>query len=151
MTYEVISLEEKNVAGIEARTNNFSPDMGAIIGGLWNSFYNEGIYENIEKKVNHKALGIYTDYDGDEKEDYTVCVACEVEKEINPSERIVIRKIPAGKYAKFIVKGDMHKAVAEFWQELWKMDLPRAFKYDFEEYQNDSMDECEIHMYISLI
>ena len=95
MNYEVITSEEKVVAGIEARTNNNSPDMGMVIGGLWNHFYQDGIYESIPNKITQKAL-------------------------------------------------------AEFWQELWKMDLPRAYQCDFEEYQNDSMEECEIHIYIGL-
>ena len=34
MKHEVITLEEKVVAGIEARTNNDSPDMGMVIGEL---------------------------------------------------------------------------------------------------------------------
>lgn len=150
MKYEVITLEEKVVAGIEARTNNNSPDMGMVIGGLWNRFYQNGIYESIPNKVTQKALGIYTDYAGDEKDDYTVCVAYEVTKGATMPDGIVLRTIPAGNYAKFIVKGDMQKAVAEFWQELWKMDLPRAYQCDFEEYQNDSMEDCEIHVYIGL-
>ena len=50
MNYEVITLEEKVVAGIEARTNNNSPDMGMVIGGLWNHFYQDGIYESIPNK-----------------------------------------------------------------------------------------------------
>ena len=62
----------------------------------------------------------------------------------------MIHTIPAGRYAKFIVKGDMHQAVAGFWQQLWEMDLPRSFVCDFEEYQNSSMDEAEIHIYIGL-
>lgn len=150
MKYELITLEEKMVAGIEARTNNTSPDMGMVIGGLWDRFYREGICENIPNKVNNKALGIYTDYAGNEKDDYTVCVAYEVTKGTDMPDGITLRTIPAGNYAKFIVKGDVQKAVGEFWQELWKMDLPRAYQYDFEEYQNDSMEESEIHIYISL-
>lgn len=150
MNYELITLEEKVVAGIEARTNNYSPDMGMVIGGLWNRFYQEGVYESIPNKVTNKSMGIYTDYAGNEKDDYTVCIACEVAKGTDIPDGLVSRTIPAGNYAKFIVKGDMQKAVAEFWQELWKMDLPRAYQYDFEEYQNSSMEECEIHIYISL-
>ena len=42
--------------------------------------------------------------------------------------------IPGGRYARFVVYGDMQAAVARFWQELWEMDLDRAF----------------IHMYIAL-
>ncbi|MDE6365866.1 MAG: GyrI-like domain-containing protein [Lachnospiraceae bacterium] len=58
--------------------------------------------------------------------------------------------MPAGRYAKFVVHGDMVQAVAAAWQEIWKLDLPRTFQCDFEEYQNDSMDQAEIHIYIGL-
>ena len=44
----------------------------------------------------------------------------------------------------------MVQAVAAAWQEIWKLDLPRTFQCDFEEYQNDSMDQAEIHIYIGL-
>ena len=45
---------------------------------------------------------------------------------------------------------EMVQAVAAAWQEIWKLDLPRTFQYDFEEYQNDSMDQAEIHIYVGL-
>ena len=122
MNYEIVTLEEKTVAGISARTNNGSPDMGAVIGGLWNRFYSEGIYEGIPEKANQKALGIYTDYAGDETGDYTVMVACETkgEPQGKPYE---VRRIPAGRYAKFVIHGDMVQAVAAAWQEIWQMNL----------------------------
>lgn len=44
----------------------------------------------------------------------------------------------------------MITAVAQFWQELWKMDLPRSFVCDFEEYQNADPENAEIHIYIGL-
>lgn len=106
MNYEIVNLEEKTVAGFSARTNNASPDMGKIIGGLWQKLYSpEGCFM-LKNRVNDKALGIYTDYADDEKSDYTVITACEVSSEDN-SENFELRKIPAGKYAKFIVKGHM--------------------------------------------
>lgn len=33
MEYEIVTLDEKTAVGITARTNNASPDMGAVIGG----------------------------------------------------------------------------------------------------------------------
>ena len=36
MDYEMVTLEEKIAVGVSARTNNTAPDMGAVIGGLWN-------------------------------------------------------------------------------------------------------------------
>ena len=34
MEYEVVTLQEKIAVGVSARTNNMSPDMEAVIGGL---------------------------------------------------------------------------------------------------------------------
>ncbi len=43
MEYEIVTLEEKIAAGVSARTNNTASDMGAVIGGLWSRFYNQGL------------------------------------------------------------------------------------------------------------
>ena len=149
MKYEIVRLEEKIAVGVSARTNNMSPDMGAVIGGLWNRFYNEGIYASIPKKAGEKALGIYTDYAGDWKADYTVFAACETTEEPQGDQYSICR-IPAGRYAKFVVHGDMVQAVAAAWQKIWQMDLPRSFVCDFEEYQDDQMEDTEIHIYVGL-
>ena len=149
MEYEIVTLEEKIAVGVSARTNNASPDMGAVIGGLWNCFYNEGVYASVPDKANAKALGIYTEYEGDEKEDYTAMAACETSAEPK-GENYAVCRIPAGKYAKFVIHGDMVQAVGAAWQEIWKMNLPRAFQCDFEEYQDDCMENAEIHIYVGL-
>lgn len=44
MDYELVTLNEKTVVGLCARTSNRSPDMGAVIGGLWQTYYQGGIY-----------------------------------------------------------------------------------------------------------
>ena len=150
MNYEIVTLEEKTVAGLIARTNNAAPDMGQVIGGLWQQFYANGVHAQIPNKKNEKALGIYTDYEENENADYTVMVATEIAVTNTLPVGVVKRVIPAGNYAKFVVKGHMQKAVAQFWQKLWQMDLPRAYSYDFEEYQNGDMEHAEIHIYISL-
>lgn len=149
MNYEIVELTEKIVAGCCARTNNNSPDMTAVIGGVWQRFYSKGVYANIPNKMNEKALGIYTDYESNETGDYTVMAGCEVSRS-DLKGNFEVRTIPSGKYAKFVVKGHMRKAVAEFWQELWKMKLNRSYICDFEEYQNGEIDDCEIHIYIGL-
>lgn len=149
MNYEIVDLTEKIIAGCSARTNNTSPDMPAVIGGVWKKFYSDNFYDNIQYKINQKALGIYTDYENNEMGDYTIMAGCEVSRQ-GMTGSFEIRTIPAGKYAKFVVKGHMQKAVADFWQKLWQMDLNRSFICDFEEYQNSSIDECEIHIYIGL-
>lgn len=149
MNHEIVTLEEKTIVSLSARTNNSSPDMSSVIGGLWQKFYSPEVCPLIKNRTNEKAVGIYTEYSSDETEDYTVAVGCEVSGCNNiPGECRVI-KIPAGKYAKFVVKGNMLTAVREFWQKLWEMDLPRSYVCDFEEYQNADPENAEIHIYIS--
>lgn len=150
MEYELVELSEKKAAGLSARTNNFSPDMGSVIGGLWGRFYQEDIYGQIAGKVNDKRLGIYSGYDSDEKGDYDITAACEVDGSGELPKGVSYTTIPAGKYAKFIVRGSLHEAVAEFWQKLWGMELERTFVCDFEEYQNSDLEHAEIHMYIGV-
>lgn len=150
MEYEIVDLKEKSVFGFAARTNNHSEDCMSVIGGLWQKFYSEGGYDAILEKTDGKSLGIYSDYENGAKGDYTVTVACEAAPDAQVPEKMVHMVIPAGKYAKFIVKGNMHEAVGRFWQELWAMDLDRTFVCDFEEYQNSDMENAEIHMYIGI-
>ncbi len=150
MQYEIIYLNEKTVVGFSARTNNTSPEMGAVIGGLWQKLYSQDGCGRLKNRVNEKACGIYTDYSGDHFNDYTVITACEVENASEVPENMEVHKIPAGRYAKFTVIGNMIAAVAEFWQKLWSMELDRSFICDFEEYQNADPENAEIHIYIGL-
>ena len=149
MEYKVIKQEEKIIAGIEARTNNFSEDVCKVIGGLWEKFYSE-IYNKIENKVNGRSLGIYTEYENDEKGDYTMITACEVSSSNKNNNDMIIKKIPAGKYAVFTIRGDVRTEVGKFWQELWKMKLERTFICDYEEYCEGTIEDCLINIYIGI-
>lgn len=145
MEYEIVNLEEKKAVGISAVTNNKSPEMPKIIGGLWDEFYKK-VYGEINDKANNKSIGMYHKYQPNG--DYTVSICAEVN---GTNQKYEVITIPSGKYAKFIVKGNVVTAVQEFWQKVWNMNLDRSFVCDFEEYQvGDDMDNMEIHMYISL-
>lgn len=150
MNYEIVNLNEKKVVGVAAKTKNSDPNMQMVIGSLWNKLYNEGFYGKINNKANNKALGIYSDYESDYNSKYTVTVGCEVLEDKNIPEELVIKTVPKGRYAKFIIKGHMQKAVAEFWSKLWNMNLDRNYVCDFEEYQNEDCENAEIHIYISI-
>ena len=147
MTYEVVQLNAKTIVGLQARSSTTDPPMGAIPGDLWAPLY-AGLSEATPGKVNGKSIGLYTGYAGDS---YDVVVGCEaVPGEALPAG-VVQAVIPAGRYAKFVVHGDVQKDVAAFWEKLWAMDLPRAFTADFEEYQpGGDMQHAEIHIYIAL-
>lgn len=155
MNYEIVELREKTVAVLTARTNNASPEMGQIIGGLWQKFYSAEIVPAIKNRADSYAFGIYTEYSSDEKGDYTAAVGCEIIGETElPSEMKTI-KIPAGKYAEFSITGEMDTAeqlaaLQKLWQELWGMELDRAYICDFEEYRSADPKLADIHVYIGL-
>ncbi|MCO7125365.1 GyrI-like domain-containing protein [Sporolactobacillus shoreicorticis] len=151
MSYEVVQLEEKTVAGLKIRTSNDDANMGRDIGALWENFLGDGVYQTISTKKNENTIGLYTNYESDVNGTYDVMVCCEVEETKGLTENIKVHTIPAGRYAKFIVRGNVQTAVGAFWAELWSMDLDRKYSCDFEEYQGDSdMNHAEIHVYISL-
>ena len=148
MEYKVIELEEKLVSGIKVRTNNFSENVYEAIGGLWEKFYSE-TYNKIENKVNGRSLGIYTEYENDEKGDYTMMTACEISSS-DKNNDMIIKKIPAGKYAVFTIRGDVRTEVGKFWEQLWNMKLDRTFICDYEEYCEGTMEDCLINIYIGI-
>jgi len=152
MNYEVIFLEEKTVVGLMVTTTNEDDKAMMDIGVLWGEFLQKGAYDAISNKINSKAMGLYTDYEGDFTKPYKFLTCCEVSEAKSIPAKMVIKKIPQGTYAKFIVKGHMQRAVGEFWSKLWELSLDRKYSSDFEEYQNNSadMENQEIHIYIAL-
>ena len=145
MNYEIVTLEEKIVVGVSVDTSLSDPEMGSKIGGLWTQLYQTPIHASIKNKVDDYAIGLYSDYMQDK---YTVMAGNEVSKSENAE--LTTKIIPASKYAKFSIHGNMQTAVAQAWDEIWKMDLDRSFAGDFEEYLNSDWDDADINIYIGL-
>ena len=142
MNYEIVELKEKTIVGFAARTSNEDPQMGAIIGGLWKQLYTPENTEKIQNRVNAYAIGLYSDYD---KEGYQVTAGFEV-SDAESGNGFTVKTIPAGRYAKFSVHGDMIEAVANSWKEIWETSLDRTFTGDFEEY----LSQEDIDIYIAI-
>lgn len=147
MKYEIVELEEKIIEGIEIRTTNENGKSMQDIGKTWQELFTNGVYEKIKNKLNNKTIGLYTDYEGDFTKPYIFIAGAEVSKKTDNCK--IIEK---GKYAKFVIIGDVQNSVGQTWQEIWNMDLKRKYTCDFEEYQNNSknMQNQEIHIYIAL-
>ena len=152
MKYEIVELKEKIIEGIRIKTTNQNGKSMKDIGLIWQKLFTEGIYENIQNKANNKTIGLYTQYEGDYTKPYTFIAGAEVSKEVENNEQIVSTIIPKGKYAKFVIIGDVQNSVGQAWQEIWNMELKRKYTCDFEEYQNNSQDmqKQEIHIYIAI-
>lgn len=150
MNYEIVSLQAKTVVGLPCRTKNSDPDMTNKIGTLWSDFYGKGVYSSIKNKANDKSICVYTDYALDVNGLYTAVVGCEVHTLTPTSPCTCVKKIPEGRYAKFVVCGPMHEAIGKFWNEFWTLNLSRSYTCDFEEYQNSDLENAIIHIYISI-
>ena len=142
MNYEIVELKEKTIVGFAARTSNEDPQMGAIIGDLWKQLYTPENTEKIQNRVNSYAIGLYSNYD---KEGYQVTAGFEVSDAEN-GNGFAVKTIPAGRYAKFSVHGDMIEAVTNSWKEIWETPLDRTFTGDFEEY----LSQEDIDIYIAI-
>ncbi|MDD6038276.1 MAG: GyrI-like domain-containing protein [bacterium] len=142
MNYEIVELKEKTIVGFAARTGNEDPQMGAIIGDLWKKLYTPENTEKIHSRVNTYAIGLYSDYDD---AGYQVTAGFEVSDAGN-ADGLAVKTIPAGKYAKFSVHGDMVEAVANSWKEIWETPLERTYTGDFEEYLSNE----DIDIYIAI-
>ncbi len=151
MKYEIVELEEKVVTGIKIKTTNQDGKAMQDIGMTWQKLFAGGIYDKIPNKVNSKTIGLYTEYEGDYTKPYKFIAGTEVSQKVK-SEEIESSIIPKGKYAKFVIIGDVQNSVGQAWQEIWNMNLKRKYSCDFEEYQNNSedMQNQEIHIYIAL-
>lgn len=152
MKFEIVELEEKILEGICIKTTNENQKAIQDIGSLWQKFFTTGVYNKIENKVNGKTIGLYTDYEGDYTKPYNFVVGAQVNQKSKNLEDRITKIIPKGKYAKFVIIGDVQKSVGEAWSKIWNMDLKRKYTCDFEEYQNNSedMNNQEIHIYIAL-
>lgn len=145
MNYEIVALEKKTIVGVSARTGNQDPQMSTIIGGLWEKLFQGSVYPTIKNKMNEYAIGLYSDYS---EETYLVTAGVEVSAAENTE--LTTKVIPAGKYAKFMLEGDMETIVSEAWEQIWQENLDRTFTGDFEEYLNNDAANAKIAIYIAI-
>ncbi len=155
MKYKIAELEEKTVASLTARTNNASPEMTGVIGGLWRKFYSPDCCPKLQNRADAYALGMYTDYADDEKGDYTAAVGCAVTTAEGLPAGFEVITVPKGKYAEFVIEGEMDTdaqlaALSALWQEIWQTGLDRTFICDFEEYRSADPKRADIHVFIGV-
>lgn len=148
MDYEIVTVEEKYVEGVEIKTENAGGKAIRDIGGLWTDFLETGKGELIRGRMGENFIGLYTDYEGDFTQPYAYIAGCETTGREEPT--FVVKKIEAGKYAKFSAKGDLNKEVDEMWKTVWSLPLKRTYVSDFEEYIGCAGAAGEIDLYIGV-
>lgn len=140
MNYEVVQVAARQIIGNGTRVTNQAADCQQKIGALWENFLRTrretGVY-----------YGVYTAY---QWEDSSYLAVVGTEGTVCPADGVAV-EIPAGTYARFHFQGDVRTGIYALWQEIWKMELQRAYTADFEEYVRcDADGQGEVYVYVAL-
>lgn len=153
MSYTIVDMPERAIAGLRTRTANDSPSCTADIGGLWQRFMEAGMDQSVPGAVvdPYPCYALYYGYDLATNE-YDLLIGCETGAEIPEAERCVI---PAGRYAKFEIRGgDCVESVQKVWMDIWtdeELTAQRAFTVDFEAYlPGEDMGNADIDIFVAL-
>lgn len=141
---ETIQIEAFDMIGIAVKTTNQNAQAGQDIAALWERFLGEGLLAQIPHKVDDTIYSLYTDYEGDYTQPYLAMLGCRVEKVEDVPEGMIAKQFVGGKYAKFSARGDLQQGlVVGKWQEIWQMDLNRAYTADFEVFGPKAMNPSD--------
>lgn len=158
MNPDFIYLEEKKVAGIGCRTSNQLEASGkGNIPKLWGEFYGRQVGNSIPNKKNGYILGVYTNYETDVNGTYTMMIGSEVYTEQDGPSSLIHTTLPASKYAVFSSeKGRVAEVVPKAWASVWEWfrqsNIKRAYKADFELYDERSInpENAIVEIYVSI-
>lgn len=136
------------LSGLSIITNDIDEqnESSAKLTKLWDDYETKGVYGKTFNKYLHSALYcIYSEYENEEKGNYTATVAIEVTKAKNA---MIIEN---GRYLVFKNKGELPGIVKQTWVEIKEYfeensEFTRKFSVDFERYLNE--DEVEIFISI---
>jgi len=153
-TWETTNLDEFTVVGISARTNNArEASADGIIGRQWQRFMQDGVLTQIEGKADQRILAVYTDYASDKDGEYLFLLGAKVKPDSPVPTGMSLAKIPAGRYAVFTSeRGPVSKVVPETWKRIWAAPISRAYRADFELYDQRAADpaNAQVTIYIGL-
>lgn len=136
--------EELTVVGISTRTSNQNGKATKDIPGLWQKFMAENVSEKLSNKVDDTIYALYTDYEGDHTQPYTLTIGYSVSNLDNIPEDMTVKIVPEANYAKFLAKGDLTKdAVINKWMEIWNTNLNRSYTTDIEIYDDRAKDPTD--------
>jgi predicted transcriptional regulator YdeE len=154
----IVHIEGFRVVGISGRTSNAAETSGkkAVIGPLWHRFLEEDVLGQIANKADSKVVGVYTDYESDSHDAYTVICGAKVKAPGKPAAGLVSAEIPSGDYAVYTSeRGPLWEVVPAVWMRIWKSleqetGRQRAFQADFEIYDERATDRtnavCDVYV-----
>lgn len=137
---------------LPSKTTNKNGKSSIDCGNLWQRFENEGYFSKIPNKVGNEIYAVYHNYEGDHTDPFSYFIGCQVKNENEIPDDLDLLTIPEGSYQKVIAKGKMPDCISDTWQAIWKSDIPRTYRADFEVYDERSQDwsDAEVDIFVSV-
>lgn len=121
------------------------------IGALWEQFFAEQRMNQVPHWEGETLVAVYSDYEGDHTQPYTLVIGCPVTQVEEVPEGMVALEIPGGNYESFTAKGSFPQSLIETWQKIWGSKLNRAYTYDLEIYDHRYRQEVpEVEVLIAV-
>ena len=160
MNPKVVEEAGFNVIGIAERTTNAKEMSGeGEIGKQWGRFFQDNLLAQIPNKADTSIIAVITDYATDKDGEYTHLIGARVTSTADMPAGMVVKKVPAGKYAIFTSeKGPVAQVVVGTWKRIWMQPKTapggdRAYKADYEVYDERARDpentQMDVHVGLS--
>jgi predicted transcriptional regulator YdeE len=135
LAFTVKKMPGKIIMGVQRRTSNADGRSIKDIPACWQDFFSQ----NMASKIPHRAktpamFAVYSDYETDWTGEYTYMIGSEVTKADTIPAGLAVVRIPAQTYGVFTAAGPMPDSILLVWASIWGTKLPRAYTFDFEQY-----------------
>ncbi len=147
-----VNIDEFYVLGISVKTTNKNGQSAKDIGELWQRFMIEKIIDKVPDRLDDNIYCLYTDYQGDYTEPYTVILGCKVNSHASAIEGMTLKKVNGGVFTKFTAKGNLSEGVVyNEWAKIWNISSARVYDTDFEVYGKNAMnpENAEVDIFVA--
>lgn len=133
--------------GISVRTTNENFKAQTDIPQLWENFFKTNIIDSVPHKFSNDIYCVYTDYEGDFTEPYTVIIGCRVNIGGSVPKGMKAVTIEEGNYAAYTAHGKLSDGIViNTWNKIWSSTLERTYKTDYEFYSAQMFNPDETHV-----
>ncbi len=137
----ITKLEPFHIIGITVRTSNHEGAAAKDIPALWQRFMTEGIIARIPQSIDQNVHCVYTEYEGDYTQPYTVLLGMKVSSLEQIPDGLTGMTFAGGSYEAFHCEGKMaDHVVYQAWEKIWQKPLQRAYTADIEVYDANKSD-----------
>lgn len=109
------------------------------------------LVQQIPVRVESAVVAVYTDYTSDKDGEYTFLIGARVKSAEAVPAGMAAKTIPGGKYAGFLSeRGPVERIVVQTWQRIWNSEIDRAYRADFEVYDERAIDPGNVEIFVGV-